>query len=405
MKFARARVLFTLAAICVFSAAQLNAQPQSPSATPGVTPTEIKIGNITCAQGRAAAYAAVPRAEAAYFSMINAQGGINGRKINFISLDTGCDPSSTLNLTRKLVEDDQALLLFSVLGTENNLAIRDYLNQKQIPQLFVETSSSQFNDPAHFPWTMGFFATFHAEAAAYARYVLQNKPDAKIAILTSNDDVGREFLAGVHEILGPRAATMIVKEATYDLRSSALDAQLQSLKSSGANVFFNFSIGQIATQTIRAAYDLDWHPRQFIPNASLSTAAFLEPAGLEKAKGVISNARSKGWLRAQAASDPTVREFLDWMHQYNPDANLRDQNNVAGYERAQTLVAVLKACGNDLSRANVMKQASHLDLQLGMLRPGIRIKTSPTDYQPIKQLFLVQFDGQDWNAVTVVEAP
>jgi branched-chain amino acid transport system substrate-binding protein len=404
VKIARNRAFLAVAAIAGF-AIQSGAQTPSPVATPGVTPTEIKIGNITCAAGRAAAYAAVPRAEAAYFAMINAQGGINGRKINFVSRDTGCDPSATLALTKKLVEDEQVLLLFSVLGTENNLAIRDYLNQEQIPQLFVETSSAQFNDPGHFPWTMGFFATFHSEAAAYARYILQNKPDAKIAILSSSDDVGREFLAGVHETLGPRASAMIVKEATYETGASSPNAQLQALKSSGANVFLNFSIGQVATQTIRAAYDLDWHPLQFIPNASLSTAAFLEPAGLEKAKNVISNARSKGWLRDRAATDPAVQEFLDWMHQYNPDANPRDQNNVAGYERAQTLVAVLKACGKDISRANVMKQAANLDLQLGMLRAGIRIKTTPTDYQPIKQLFLIQFDGKDWNALTVVEAP
>jgi len=401
----KSRCAQALAAATAILAFALQLHAQTPAATPGVTAAEIKIGNITCASGRAAAYAAVPRAEAAYFAMINAQGGINGRKINFLSLDSGCDPSATLALTKKLVEEEQVLLLFSVLGTENNLAIRDYLNQKQIPQLFVESSSSQFNDPAHFPWTMGFFATFRAEAAAYARYVLENKPEAKIAILSSNDDVGREFLAGVHDVLGPRAASIIVKEAAYNLGASGFDSELQSLKSSGANIFFNFSIGQVTTQTIRAAYDLDWHPLQFIPNASLSTAAFLEPAGLGKAAGVIANARSKGWLRAQAATDPAVNEFLDWMHQYNSNANLRDQNNVAGYERAQILVAILKSSGKDLSRANVMKQAANLDIQLGMLRPGIGIKTSPNDYQPIKQLFLIQFDGKDWNALTVVEAP
>jgi branched-chain amino acid transport system substrate-binding protein len=373
-------------------------------ATPGVTPNEIKIGNITCATGWAKEYAAVGQAEAAYFAMINDRGGVNGRKINFISLDAGCDPQKSLELARQLVEKDNVLLLFSVLGTESNLAIRPYMNEKQVPQLFLESSSAVFDDPSHFPWTMGFFATYRTEARAYAKYILQNKPNGKIAVLSANDDVGREFVAGLRDGLGSKASAMIVKEITYDDSESGLDNQVHALKDSGADIFLNFSIGQFATMAIRKAFDMDWRPLQFIPNASISIAAFLEPAGLNKSANVISNARSKGWHTTQAQRDPAVHDFLEWMSKYNPEANLRDQNNVAGYERAEALVAVLKACGNDLTRANVMKKASSLDLELPMLRPGIRVKTTSTDYQPIKQLFLIQFDGREWRPIGPVSS-
>jgi branched-chain amino acid transport system substrate-binding protein len=302
------------------------------------------------------------------------------------------------------VEEDKVLLIFSSIGTESNLAIRTYMNEKKIPQLFVQSSSAVFDDPSHFPWTMGFFATYRTEGLVYAKYILQNRPGAKIGVLYANDDGGKEYLAGVHDGLGDKAASLIVKEVSYQvsgqlseqISDGAIEPQIVALKDSGADVFLNFSIGPFATQAIRAAYDLGWHPLQFIPNASLSIAAFLDPAGLEKSKGVITNARSKGWTSSRAQSDPAVREFLDWMSKYNPQASLRDQNNVAGYERAQVLVEVLRKCGDNLTRANVMKQAASLDLELGMLRPGIKIKTSPTDYQPIKQLFLIRFDGKEW---------
>jgi branched-chain amino acid transport system substrate-binding protein len=363
---------------------------------PGASDTEIKIGNLAPYTGWGSEYAAVARAEAAYFQMINDRGGINGRKINFVTLDSASEPSHALPLARQLVEEDQVLLIFSSIGTEGNLAIRDYLNQNKVPQLFIQSSSAAFNDPAHFPWTMGFFATYHDEGVAYAKYILSNKPSGKIAILYANDDAGMEYLQGVHDGLGDKVA-MIVKEVSYQVSGQNLEPQIAALKDSGADVFFNFAVGPFATKTIRAAYDLGWHPLQFIPNASLSIAAFLDPAGLEKSSGIICNARSKGWWSPHSRDDPAVREFLDWMTKYNPQASLRDQNNVAGYERAQTLVAVLQKCGDNLTRANVMKQASNLDLELGMLRPGIKIKTTPADYQPIHQLFLIRFDGQQWQ--------
>jgi ABC-type branched-subunit amino acid transport system substrate-binding protein len=368
---------------------------------PGVTDTEIKIGHITTSAGRASAYRSVDRAEAAYFQMVNDHGGVNGRKITMISADYGTDSANAIDLTHKLVEEDKVLLIFSTLGTESNLATRAYMNMEKVPQLFIESSSAVFDDPAHFPWTMGFFPTYQTEGSVYAKYVLKNKPAAKIAVLYADDEAGREYLAGIHDGLGDKASALIVKEVSYENSDSTttLDAQIRLLQASRADVFFNMSVGTWTTDAIRIAYDLGWHPMQFIPSVSLSVAAFLEPAGVEKATGVIANARSKSWLSPKAQSDPAVVEYLDWMSKYNADASLRDQNTVGGYERAEALVDVLRECGNDLSRANVMKEAANLDIQLGMLRPGIRLKTSPTDYQPIKQMYLIKFNGKNWSAI------
>jgi len=364
----------------------------------GVSDTEIKIGNIMTYSGWAEQYGAIGRAEAAYFRMINDHGGVNGRKIDFISLDSASDPATAVTLSHKLVEGEKVFLIFGSLGTDSNLAIRPYLNDQKVPQIFIDTSSSVFNDPAHFPWTVTFDASFRSEGAAYGKYILQIKPEAKIGILYADDESGRDYFAGAHDGLGAKAASMIVKEVTYARSNTSMASQIQALKDSGADVFLNFAVGSFATQSIRAAYDLGWHPMQFIPNASLSTAAFLEPAGLDKSKGIITNARSKGWLQPFEQADPEVRDFVSWMHQYNPDANLRDQNNVAGYERAEAMVELLKQCGNDLTRANVMKQAAHLDLQIPMLRAGIKFRTSPADFQPIHQFFLMQFDGTRWRS-------
>jgi branched-chain amino acid transport system substrate-binding protein len=366
---------------------------------PGVTDTEIKIGTVAPLTGLNRDYAAISLAETAYFQMINDKGGVNGRKINLVIADNESFPGNSADLTHKLVEQDHVFLLFSSFGTESNLSVREYLNQRKIPQLFLNSNSVVFNDPAHFPWTMGFYATFRLEGRVYAKYILENRPDAKIGILYEDDDAGKEYLAGVYDGLGKKASTTIVKELSYGAGDPGIDSQIVALKNSGANVFLNLSIGTFTSASIRKAYDIDWHPLQFIPNASLSIAAFLEPAGLHKAAGVITNARSKGWLYPGAASDPEVAEFLDWMKKYNPQASIRDQNYVAGYERAEALVEVLKKCGDDLTRANVMKQATNLDVEIGMLRPGIKITTGPTDYQPIKQLFLMRFNGQDWESI------
>src|SRR5580658_4911528 len=365
--------------------------------------TEIKIGNIMPYTGAFSEYGATGRAEAAYFQMINDQGGVNGRKIKFISLDSGSDTGKALALAHQLVEQDQVLATVGIWGTPANLAIRPYMNEKNVPQLFVAATESAFDDPSHFPWTMGFQASKRTEGLVYAKYILDNKPDAKIAILYSGDPSGEEWLRGIRDGLGEKAAAMIVKEAAFEYSDPAsLDAQVVALKDSGAGVFMNLAVGGFATRAIRKAYDIGWHPLQFIPNASLSIAAFLEPAGLEKAAGIITNARSKGWLRPQSDRDPQVREFLDWMARYNPEANLRDQLIVAGYERAEALVVVLRKCGDELTRANLMAQAASLDTEIGMLRPGIRLQTARDDYQPIKDLFLIRFDGREWTGLDSV---
>jgi branched-chain amino acid transport system substrate-binding protein len=381
----------------------------------GASDTEIRVGNVSPYTGWAQDYGAVGKAEAAYFRMVNERGGVNGRKIVFLSEDIAGSAARgaaeatkrSVELTHKLVEQDGVLLMFSSFGTEPNLGVREYLNSAKVPQLFVQSSAAAFDDAGDYPWTMGFFATFKMEGVAYAKYILANQPGAKIAVWYADDDTGKEYLAGVREGLSEKHAGMMVKEIAYvpgETRGGeAIAGQIAELQKSGADVFLNLSVGRYTTAAIRAAYDLGWRPLQFIPNASLSIAAFLDPAGLEKAKGIICNARSKGWLRAEARRDPAVREFLDWMAKYNADASLRDQNNVAGYERAQVLVEVLRRCGDDLTRANVMKQAASLDMELGMLRPGIRVKTSATDYQPISQLYLVRFAGEDWVGIGAVE--
>jgi branched-chain amino acid transport system substrate-binding protein len=368
----------------------------APLRTPAQDP-EIKIGNIMPYTGAFSEYGATGRAEAAYFQMIDDQGGINGRKIKFISLDSGSDTAKAVVLAHQLVEQDHVLATVGIWGTPANLAIRPYMNEQKVPQLFVAATESAFDDPSHFPWTMGFQASKRSEGLAYAKYILENRPRARIAILCARDPSGQEWLGGIRDGLGEKARAMIVKEATFEYSDPAgFDEQVVALENSGADVFMNLAVGRLATRAIRKAYDIDWHPLQFIPNASLSVAAFLEPAGLAKAAGIVTNARSKSWLQPQSKQDPAVRAFLEWMAKYNPGASLRDANNVYGYEVAQTLVEVLKKCGNDLTRANVMKQAASLDMELGMLRPGIRVTTSPADYQPIKQLFLIQFDGREW---------
>jgi branched-chain amino acid transport system substrate-binding protein len=388
------------AALLVFALATPLAVAQT-KYDPGASDTEIKIGNIMPYTGAFSEYGSTGRAEAAYFQMINERGGVNGRKIKFISVDSGSDTDKAIALAHQLVEQDQVLLTAGNWGTPANLAIRPYMNEKKVPQLFVAATESAFDDPSHYPWTMGFQPSKRTEGLVYGKYVRENRPGGKIGILYSRDESGDEWLMGIRDGLGEKSSAKIVKEASFEYSDpEGLDAQIAALKDSGADVFMNLAVGRFATRAIRKAYGIGWHPLQFIPNASLSIAAFLEPAGLEKSAGIITNARSKSWLRPQSRNDPAVRAFLEWMKKYNPDANIRDANNVYGYQVAQTVVEVLKKCGDDLTRANVMKQAASLDLALGMLRPGIRVTTSATDYEPIKQLFLIQFDGKDWEPLT-----
>src|SRR5450432_4054310 len=332
MKLIGLRISVATLVVLTVAAAPVTAQKQYDQ---GATDTEIKIGNIAPYTGQFSVYGAEPRAQAAYFRMINDRGGINGRKIVLVSVDDGSDPSNARRLAQQLIEQDGVLLLFSTLGS-SGLAIRSYVNDQKVPQLFVQGNSSAFEDPAHFPWTMGFFASFRTEAQAYAKYIRQTQPNAKIGVLYVNDDTGNDYLTGLRDGLGEKASAMIVKEAVFKYSDpSTLDKQIEALRDSGANVFINVAIGSFATQAIRKAFDIGWHPTQFIPNGTLSVGAFLDPAGLEKATGIISNARTKDLSAPQSQSDPAVSAYLEWMRKYNPGASVRDSINLAGYERAQ----------------------------------------------------------------------
>ena len=363
---------------------------------PGASDSEIKIGNTMPYSGPASAYGTIGRAEAAYFKMINDQGGINGRKLNFISLDDGYSPPKTVEQIRKLVEQDEVLLVFQPLGTPSNSAIQQYMNAKKVPQLFVATGATKWGDPQHFPWTMGWQPNYQTEAKIYVKYLLQIKPDAKIGILYQNDDYGKDYLKGIKDGLGDKAAKMIVSEVSYEVTDPTVDSQIVTLKGSGADVFFNITTPKFAAQAIRKAYDVDWRPLQFLNNVSISVGAVLTPAGLDKSVGLITADYRKDPVDPQWKDDPAMKEWRAFMAKYYPEGDLKDISNTYGYAAAQTLVQVLKQCGDDLTRENVMKQAAHLDMAPGLLQPGVKISTSPTDFFPIKQMRLMKFDGKTW---------
>ena len=365
---------------------------------PGVSDTEIKVGNTNPYSGPASSYGTIGKAIAAYFAMINDQGGINGRKINFVSLDDGYSPPKTVEQTRRLVEEDKVLLDFQPLGTPCNTAIQPYMNEQKVPQLFVATGATKWNDPQHFPWTMGWQPNYQTEARIYAAYILKNLPDAKIAILYQNDDYGKDYVKGMMDGLGDKAAKMVVAQKSYETSDPTIDSQIVALKASGADVFFNVTIPKFASQAIRKAYDIGWRPTQFLNNVSNSVGAVLQPAGLDKSVGIISSAYDKDPVDPKWQETKEYKDWLAWMKKYLPNGNLGDTFNVYGYTVAQTLVQVLKQAGDDLSRENVMKQAASIkDLELPMLLPGIKISTGPNDFAPIKQMQLMKFDGKSWE--------
>jgi branched-chain amino acid transport system substrate-binding protein len=364
--------------------------------SPGATDTAIKIGNIMPYSGPASAYGTIGRVEAAYFKKINDEGGINGRKIDFVTLDDGYSPPKAVEQVRKLVEQEEVLLVFQPLGTPSNSAIHQYMNAKKVPQLFVATGASKWGDPAHFPWTMGWQPSYQTEARIYAKYVLASKPDAKIGILYQNDDFGKDYLKGIKDILGDKAAKMIVAEASYEVTDPTVDSQIVSLKGAGADVFFNVTTPKFAAQAIRKAYDIGWHPLQLLTNVSISVGSVMTVAGLEKGVGIITADYRKDPVDPQWQDDPAMKEWRAFMAKYYPEGDIRDNSNVYGYAVAQTLVQTLKQCGDNLTRENVMKQAASLDLTSGLLAPGIKITTSPTDFYPIKQMRLQKFDGKSW---------
>ena len=367
------------------------------AADPGVTATEIKIGNTNPYSGPASAYGTIGKAIGAYFKKVNDEGGINGRKINYITYDDGYSPPKTVEMVRKLVESDQVAILFQTLGTPPNSAIHKYMNEEKVPQLFVATGATKWNDPKNFPWTMGWQPNYQTEGRIYAQYVLKNIPNAKVGILYQNDDYGKDYLKGFEDGLGDAAKKLIVLKQSYEVTDPTIDSQIVNLKNSGANVFFNITIPKFAVQAIKKSHDIGWKPTHFLNNVSSSLGTVLKPAGLDASRGLITALYGKVVTDPQWKNDKGFLEWVAWMKKYYPEGALDDDANAYAYGVAQTMVHVLKQCGNDLSRANIMRQAANIkNLELPMLLPGIKINTSPTDFAPIEQEQLAKFDGERW---------
>jgi branched-chain amino acid transport system substrate-binding protein len=365
---------------------------------PGVTSTTIKVGQTVPYSGPASAFSSFAKVQAAYFRMINAKGGINGRKVEFLSLDDGYAPPQTVEVTRKLVEQEQVLLVFGSAGTPTNSAIHKYMNARKVPQLFIGSGATKWGDPQNFPWSMGWAPNYQTEARIYAKHILDVVKDARIGILYQNDDFGKDLMAGVKAGLGGQAAKLVVHEASYEVTDPTVDSQVIALKGAGANVLLNFTTPKFAAQAIRKAHDIDWRPTHFLSFVSNSIGATLKPAGLDKSVGLISIQFLKGASDPRWAADPGMQDYLAFLKQYNADADINDFLIAYGYSVVQTLVQVLKQCGDDLTRENVMRQAANLkDLELPLLLPGIRINTSPTNFFPIRQAQLSRFDGQSWQ--------
>jgi len=365
--------------------------------TPGVTATEIKIGNTNPYSGPASAYGTIGKAIGAYFKKVNDEGGVNGRKINYITHDDAYSPPKTVEMVRRLVEQDQVALVFQTLGTPTNSAIHRYVNQQKVPHLFVATGATKWDDPKNFPWTMGWQPNYQTEGRIYANYVLKNVPDAKVGILYQNDDYGKDYVKGFKDGLGEGAKKLVVLEQTYEVTDPTVDSQIANLKNSGANVFFNVTIPKFAVQAIKKAHDIGWKPLHLLNNVSSSLGTTLKPAGLEASKGLVTALYMKEITDPQWKNDKGFQDWVAWMKKYYPEGALDDQANAYAYSVAQTLVHVLKQCGNDLSRENIMKQAANIkNLELPMLLPGITINTSSTDFAPIQQEQLAKFDGERW---------
>ena len=364
---------------------------------PGVSDTEIKIGNIMPYSGPASSYGTIGKAQAAYFRKINDEGGVNGRKINFISYDDAYSPPKAIEQARKLVESDEVLLIFQSLGTPSNSAIQKYMNSRKVPQLFVGSGATKFGDPKNFPWTMGWQPTYQSEGRVMARYILEKHPNSKIAVFWQNDDAGKDQVKGLRDGLGEKAK-MIIADASYEVSDPTIDSQIVTLKNSGADTFVSFSAPKAAAQAIRKIAELGWKPNYFISSTATSVATVLKPAGLENSKGLISTAYIKDPTDPAWKDDPATKTWIAFMDKYFPDGDKLNSTNVYGYVTAQTMVQILKQCGNDLTRENVMKQAANIkDFTLDMLIPGIKMNTGPNDFYPIEQMQLMRFDGEAWQ--------
>jgi len=364
----------------------------------GATDTEIKIGNIMPYSGPASAYGVIGKTEQAYFNKINAEGGINGRKINFISYDDAYSPPKTVEQARKLVESDEVLLIFNPLGTPPNTAIQKYLNTKKVPQLFVATGATKWNDPKNFPWTMGWQPNYQSETQIYAKYILKNKPDAKIAVLYQNDDYGKDYLKGFKDGLGAKAASMIIAEESFETSEPTIDNHIVKLKATNADVFVDIATPKFAAQAIKKIAEIGWNPTHFLNNVSASVGSVIKPAGYENSQDIISAAYLKDASDPQWNNDPGMKEFYAFLEKDFPEGNKLDGSVVVGYGVSQTLVKVLQMCGDNLTRENVMKQAASLkDFRTEVLLPGIKINTGPNDFAPISQLQLMKFKGEKWE--------
>jgi len=363
----------------------------------GASDTEIKIGNIMPYSGPASAYGVIGKTEEAYFKKINAEGGINGRKINYITYDDAYSPPKAVEQVRKLVESDEVLLVFNPLGTPSNTAIQKYLNSKKVPQLFVATGATKWNEPKTFPWTMGWQPSYQSEAQIYAKYVLKEKPNAKIAVLFQNDDFGKDYLKGLKDGLGAKASQIVLEES-YEVSEPSIDGHIVKLKASGADVLINITTPKFAAQSIKKMAEIEWKPMHLLTNVSASVGGVIKPAGFENAQGIISAAYAKDGADSQWDNDPGMKKFLDFLAKYYPEGNKIDGSVVYGYGAAQTLVKVLQMCGDNLTRENVMKQAASLkDFEPDTLLPGVKINTSATDFAPISQLQLMRFKGEKWE--------
>jgi branched-chain amino acid transport system substrate-binding protein len=364
----------------------------------GATDTEIKIGQTVPFSGPASAYSSIGKAQAAYFKMINEQGGINGRKINLIQYDDAYSPPKAVEQVRKLVESDEVLLTFQIVGTPSNAAVQKYLNAKKVPQLFAATGASKFTDPKNFPWTLGFNPNYQTEGRIYGQYILKNHPDAKIGILYQNDDLGRDYLTGLKAALGDKAAKMIVAEASYEVTDPTIDSQVLKIKDAGADLFFNASTPKQAAQAIKKIAELGWHPIQIVDINATSVGAVLKPAGLEASKGLISTNYGKDPGDPQWKDDPGMKHYFDFMAKYYPDGDKNSNFNTYGYSTAQLMVHVLKQCGDNLTHENVMKQATNLkNVELDLSLPGMKANTTPNDYRVNKQMQMMKFNGERWE--------
>jgi branched-chain amino acid transport system substrate-binding protein len=391
------KVLRAMTLACVAFALTATASHAQKKYDTGATDTEIKIGNIMPYSGPASAYATIGKTEAAYFKMINEKGGINGRKINYISYDDAYSPPKTVEQARKLVENDEVLFILNPLGTPGNTAIQKYMNSKKVPQLFVSTGAAKWADPKNFPWTMGWQPSYQAEARIYAQYIMTNYPGKKVGVLYANDDFGKDYLIGLHDGFGDKLKDYVTIEVPYETASPTVDSQIVQLRSANPDIFINIATPKFAAQAIKKVGEIGWKPVQIVTNVSVSVGSVMMPAGVANSQGVLSAAYLKDPKDPTWKSDPAMLEWAAFMDKYYPEGDKTDSGTVFGYGVAQGIVQVLKQCGDDLTRENVMRQAANLNIEIGIYLPGTKIKTSPTDFSPLEQLQMMRFKGESWE--------